>query len=73
MLSNIVTLTGHSRTKYYINHTITSLLTSCRSYTIVCPPVCGDKPRALASGLSPRTGGQPWYNEFILHQCRTCT
>ena len=23
------------------------------SYTIVCPPVRGDNPRALASGLSP--------------------
>ena len=51
---NIVTLTGHSRTKYvYIDRTITSLLTSCHSYTIVCPPVRGDNPRALDSGLSP--------------------
>ena len=24
----------------------------CDSYTMGCPPVCGDKPRALASGLS---------------------
>ena len=28
------------------------------SYTRVCPPVRGDNPRALAGGLSPRTGGQ---------------
>ena len=50
VLSNIVTLTGHSRTKYvYIDHTIASLLTSCHSYPIVCPPVRGDNPRALAS------------------------
>ena len=27
-----------------------------------CPPVRGGNPRALASGLSPRTGGQTWYN-----------
>ena len=26
----------------------------CSSYTIACPPVRGDNPRALASGLSYR-------------------
>ena len=30
-----------------------------------CLPVRGDNPRALASGLSPRTGGQILYNYFI--------
>ena len=30
-----------------------------------CSPVHGDNPRALASGLSPRTGGQTWCNYFI--------
>ena len=34
-----------------------------------CPPVRGDNPRALASGLSPRTGGQPmvklYYTTYI--------
>ena len=25
----------------------------CKSYTMVCSPVLGDNPRALASGLSP--------------------
>ena len=35
------------------------------SYTMGCPPVRGDNPQALASGLSPRTGGQTWYNNFI--------
>ena len=24
----------------------------CNSYTMGCPPVCGDNPRAIASGLS---------------------
>ena len=42
-----------------------------------CPPVRGDNPRALASGLSPRTGGQTWYNYFIprtsVHTLRTTT
>ena len=28
------------------------ILSSCYSYTVVCPPVRGDNPRALASGLS---------------------
>ena len=29
------------------------------SYTMGCLPVRGDNPRALASGLSPRTDRQP--------------
>ena len=37
---------------------------TCNNYTMGCPPVRGDNPRALASGLS-RTGGQKWYNYFI--------
>ena len=37
----------------------------CNSYTMGCPPVRGDNPQALAHGLSPRTGGQTWYNYFI--------
>ena len=36
-----------------------------KRYTMGCPPVGGDNPRALARGLSPRTGGQTWYNYFI--------
>ena len=32
------------------------------SYTMGCPPVRGVDPRALASGLTPRTGRQTWYN-----------
>ena len=31
------------------------------SYTTVCPPVRGDNPRALASGLSPVQADKPWY------------
>ena len=31
---------------------------------MACPPVRGDNPRALASGLSPSTSGQTWYNYF---------
>ena len=33
----------------------------CNSYTMGCPAVRGDNPRALAL----RTGGQTWYNYFI--------
>ena len=46
----------------------------CKSYTIGCPPVCGDNPRALASGLSyvqvDKHGITILYH---LHQCRPCT
>ena len=44
------------------------------SYTIGCPPVRGDNPRALASGLSyvqvDKHGITILYH---LHQCRPCT
>ena len=35
------------------------------SYTTVWPPVRGDKPLALASGLSPVQADKPWYYYFI--------
>ena len=38
----------------------------CNSYTMGCPPVRGDNPRALASGLSYVQADNPWYNYFIL-------
>ena len=44
------------------------------SYTTGCPPVRGDNPRALASGLSSvqvdKHGITILYH---LHQCRSCT
>ena len=44
------------------------------SYTMGCPPVHGDNPRALASGLSyvqvDKHGLTILYH---LHQCRPCT
>ena len=44
------------------------------SYTMACPPVRGDNPRALASGLSyvqvDKHGITILYH---LHQCRPCT
>ena len=46
----------------------------CNSYTMGCPPVCGDNPRALASGLSyvqvDKHGITILYH---LHQFRPCT
>ena len=36
----------------------------CNSYTMVCPPVRGDYPRALASELSPVQTDKSWYNYF---------
>ena len=35
------------------------------SYTMGCPPVRGDNPRAVASGLSYVQVDNPWYNYFI--------
>ena len=34
-----------------------------------CPPVRGDNPRALASGLSYEQVDNPWYNYFIPPTC----
>ena len=46
----------------------------CNSYTTGCPPVRGDNPRALASGLSyvqvVKHGITILYH---LHKCRPCT
>ena len=46
----------------------------CNSYTMGCPPVREDNPRALASGLSyvqvDKHGITILYH---LHQCRPCT
>ena len=39
-----------------------------------CPPVCGDNPRALASGLSPvQVDKQGIAILYHLHQCKPCT
>ena len=32
---------------------------------MVCPPVRGDNPRALASGIFPEQADKPLYNDFI--------
>ena len=37
----------------------------CNSYTTVCPPVLGDNPRALGSGLSLVQVEKPWKSYFI--------
>ena len=48
--------------------------TRCNSYNMGCPPVRGDNPRALASGLSYvqvyKHGITILYH---IHQCRPCT
>ena len=44
------------------------------SYTMACPPVRGDNPRALASGLSyVQVDKHGITNLYHLHQCRPCT
>ena len=43
------------------------------SSSMVCPPVQGDNPRALARGLSPAQTDKPWYNNLHQsYQCRIC-
>ena len=44
------------------------------SYTMGCPPVRGDNPRALASGLSyVQVDKHAITILYHLHQCRSCT
>ena len=43
-------LTISFETRYYVVTVVRKIL--CNSYTMGCPPVRGDNPRALASGLS---------------------
>ena len=44
------------------------------SYTMGCPPVRGDNPRALASGLSyVQVDKHAITILYHLHQCRPCT
>ena len=38
--------------RLYFLTTFHTLFGTCNSYTMDCPPVRGDNPRALASGLS---------------------
>ena len=40
-------------------------MTTRNSYTMGCPHVRGDNPRALARGLSYAQVDNPWYNYFI--------
>ena len=41
------------------------LIITSNSYTMGCPPVRGDNPRALASGLSYVQVDNPWCKYFI--------
>ena len=46
----------------------------CNSYIMGCPPVRGDIPRALASGLSYVQADKHAITVlYHLHQCRPCT
>ena len=51
-----------------------SLQNLSKSYTMGCPPVRGDNPRALASGLSPvQVHSHGLTILYRLHLCRPCT
>ena len=50
------------------------MFTLSNSYTIGCPPVHGDNPRALASGLSyVQVDKHDITILYHMHQCRSCT
>ena len=52
----------------------TGVHTICNSYTMGCPPVRGDNPRALASGLSyVQVDKHGILILYHIHQCRPCT
>ena len=56
-----------------LNHCF-NILWLCNSYTMGCPPVRGDNPRALASGLSyVQVDKHVITSLYHLHQCRPCT
>ena len=59
-------------TKYLPKYIIMTILSD--SYTMACPPLRGDNPRALASGLSDiqvdKRGKTILYQ---LYECRPCT
>ena len=44
----------------------------CDRYIMVCPPVRGNNPRALASGLSPVQADKLWYCITILYHLYKC-
>ena len=53
---------------------LTVCQTLSNSYTMGCPPVRGDNPRALASGLSyVQVNKHGITILYHLHQCRPCT
>ena len=47
------------------SNTFPQVQVSSKSYTMGCPPVRGDNPRALASGLSYVQVEKTWHNYFI--------
>ena len=58
----------------YQERNICYLAVLSNNYTMVCTPVCGDNPRALASGLSPIQVDNNVINIlYHLHHCRHCT
>ena len=64
------------RTLHYVCQTTQSqpLYGISNNYTMACPPVRGDNPRALASGLSyVQVDKHGIIILYHLHQCRPCT
>ena len=60
---------------YDVYNNVAYIMTKlCNSYTMGCPPVRGDNPRALASGLSHVQVDERGITIlYHLHQCRPCS
>ena len=66
-------MSGHEKYVRICNQCMYSKET-CNSYTMGCPPVRGDNPRASASGLSyVQVDKHGITISCHLHQCRHCT
>ena len=64
---SVLCLTCHQQIDHeiYMLNAVYCLIQLSSSYTMGCPHVRGDNPRALASGLSYVQVDNPWYNYFI--------
>ena len=62
----------YKRTTHGVKNVVEPLISN--SFTMGCPPVRGDYPRALASGLSyVQVDKHGITSLYHLHQCRPCT
>ena len=70
-LAQVRSASDESRSSDRINLPVMG--STCNSYTMGCPPVRGDNPRALASGLPyEQVDTHIRTILYLLHKCRHC-